>query len=206
MSSATKASPGTLRQRLTWMREGTDRLLWVVDGLDPSSYAEPSSLPGWTIGHIVAHLHHNAVALGRLATWARTGVETPMYASSQQRGAEIEQGATRSPAELAALVRTSATRLDEHLTALTDDMWMRTVVSAQGRRVSADEVPWMRVREVVVHAIDLGGASFNDYPEPLVSILVREIVERRLARKEGPPLAGLLSGRSPEDNTLPAWL
>ena len=45
--------------------------------------------------HVVAHVHYNARALGRLVQWATTGTENRMYASPEQRASEIEAGAAR---------------------------------------------------------------------------------------------------------------
>ncbi|AGM08798.1 maleylpyruvate isomerase N-terminal domain-containing protein [Amycolatopsis keratiniphila] len=187
---------------LEWMRAGTERLLGIVDGLAEPRFAEPSPLPGWTVGHLVAHLHYNACALGRLASWAATGVESPMYDGAGQREREISTGAALPPAELKDLVRESAAELDGLLSALTDKQWARQVVTAQGRTVSAEEIPWLRVREVVVHGVDLGGTW--EWPEELLRALDFEIVEQRLARGQAAALAGVLTGRSRE--SLPPWL
>src|SRR5947209_4673969 len=56
------------------VHESTDRLLVSLDKLDDDAVGEPSLLPGWTRGHVLAHLARNADALVNLLTWARTGV------------------------------------------------------------------------------------------------------------------------------------
>jgi hypothetical protein len=66
------------------MRDGNAHLLAVVDKLANDDLRTPSALPGWTRAH-VGHLARNAEALTRLAHWARTGVETPMYTDGDQR-------------------------------------------------------------------------------------------------------------------------
>ena len=48
---------------LASVREATDRLLTAAAELDDASAAEPSRLPGWTRGHVLAHLARNADAL-----------------------------------------------------------------------------------------------------------------------------------------------
>src|SRR5256885_15091039 len=65
-----------------------------------SSDLEPSLLPGWTRGHVLTHVARNGDGLGNLLRWARTGTETPMYASREARRADIEAGAGRSAAEI----------------------------------------------------------------------------------------------------------
>ncbi|HEX2301338.1 MAG TPA: maleylpyruvate isomerase N-terminal domain-containing protein, partial [Pseudonocardiaceae bacterium] len=92
---------------LAWVANGQVLLEQAVAGLDELS--GPSRLPGWTRGHVVTHLARNAEGLTRLLTWARTGVETPMYPSREARAADIEAGAGRPPAEqLDDLCRTAA--------------------------------------------------------------------------------------------------
>ena len=71
------------------MRVGEELLARAVGKADP--LAAPSLLPGWSRAHVVAHVAGNAVALLNLLTWARTGVETPMYADDAARNADIER-------------------------------------------------------------------------------------------------------------------
>ncbi len=188
-----------------WLDDATALMLQAVDQLDDAAFGSPSALADWTIGHIVAHLHLNAEAIGRLATWARTGVKTPMYASAAQRAADIEAGSSLPPAELRRLVRGSTEALSQAFDSLTPQMWTNTIVTGQGRTVPATELVWMRFREVAVHGIDLGtGVTFADLPTDAVSKLVDEIVAKRLAGGEGPTLAAWLSGRLGPD--LRPWL
>jgi hypothetical protein len=50
----------------------------------------------------------------------------------------------------------TATALDDALAMLDVDDWTATVRSAQGREIPAAEIPWVRIREVWIHAVDLG--------------------------------------------------
>ena len=190
-----------------WLDDATELMLGAVDGLDDATFASPSSLPNWTIGHIVAHLHFNAEAIGRLAAWARTGIETPMYTSMTQRNADIEAGSKLAPDELRRLVHASAADLGQAIEALTPETWVREVVTAQGRTVPATEMVWMRFREVAIHGIDLGtGITFADFAPEAVAKLVHEIVAKRLSSGEGPALAAWLTGRTAAGPSLGPWL
>lgn len=174
---------GDLAQTLGFVATGTKLCADAVAGLDETAFAAPSLLPGWTRKHVVAHLAANAEALMRLLHWARTGKRTPMYASAEQRNADIEAGALRSGSALAQWFSDSAARLDESLSTMPDDAWAAEVVTAQGRTVS--QVPWMRSREVLVHAVDLGtGAGFADLPEGFLALLSAEIRAKRAASGE----------------------
>jgi maleylpyruvate isomerase len=191
-----------------WLADGTTRFLEAVDTLtDDAAWDAPTRLPGWRPRELIAHVHHNALALRNLVIWATTGVETPMYASTEQRDADIAATATEPPARLRELVRTSAAALDDDLDEMDDAAWAATVVTAQGRTVPAREIVWMRTREVVVHAIDLDvGVGFVDLPADLVEALVQDVVALRLRRGEGPTLAAWLTGRGVAGEDLGRWI
>lgn len=172
-----------------WMDQGTALLLGAMDSLDDASLDHPSALPGWSRRHVLAHVASNAEALRRLASWARTGRESRMYASVEQRNEEIEQGSTRAPEDLRAWVRASATQLGDDLGALPGSAWQAEVVTAQGRTVPAAVLPWMRAREVAIHAVDLdAGIGFADLPAGFCLELVGDVAERRSAVADGPAL------------------
>jgi maleylpyruvate isomerase len=170
---------------LGFVATGTRLCSGVVEALDEEAFGAPTVLPGWTRKHLVAHLAANAEALCRLLHWASTGEKTLMYVSSEQRNADIEAGATRSGADLAQWFARSAAELDARVAAMTDTAWAAEVLTAQGRTVPASEVPWMRSREVMVHAVDLGaGLSFADLPEAFLAALQAEIRAKRTAAGE----------------------
>jgi len=191
----------------SWMDQHTKLFLATLDRLEDADMNAPSALPGWTRRHVVAHVHFNAEALRRLVSWAATGHESPMYASAEQRIREIEQGARLPASELRRLVTESADHLARDLDALDEMAWQAEVVTAQGRRVRAVEIPWLRTREVAVHAVDLlAGADFTDLSEDLVDALLVDVVRRRASRGEGAALAAWLTGRATEAPSLGPWL
>jgi maleylpyruvate isomerase len=56
------------------------------------------------------------------------------------------------------------------------DHWGAQVRSAQGRDIAASQVPWMRVREVWIHLVDLrAGFDFDAVPEPIARALVPDV-------------------------------
>jgi maleylpyruvate isomerase len=186
---------------------GTALFLQQLDQLDDRDLDGPSALPGWTRRHLVAHLHFNACALVRLASWADTGVENRMYSSPEQRAAEIDEGSRWDPPSLRAAVGDSASDLAKALDALSEGAWSAAVVTAQGRTVPAGEIPWMRAREVMVHALDLDtGLSFADLPDDFTLALLGEVVRKRAAAGEGVDLAAWLTGRTGAPPRLGPWL
>jgi maleylpyruvate isomerase len=166
----------------SWLDQGTGIFAGALARRSDDALAGPTALPGWTGRHLVAHVAANADALRRLAHWAATGEETPMYSSPQQRDADIEAGARRAPPELRRWAEESADRLAAALAGLTGEQWSRPVRTAQGRQVPASEIPWLRAREVMVHAVDLDPAlRFADLPEDFLLALADDVVARRSA-------------------------
>ncbi|WP_406025836.1 maleylpyruvate isomerase family mycothiol-dependent enzyme [Nocardioides sp. NBC_00850] len=201
-----------------WVGEGTALLTSAIDDLDSSAFDGDSQLPGWTRKHLVGHVAANADALGNLISWAETGVEKRMYASTEQRNADIEAAATRPAEELRSWYLRGAAELDAAMDRLTPDQWEHEVITAQLVTRKASDVPWMRAREVFVHAVDLGvGITFADLPDDFLLALAGEIRTKRglsdddLLGVEGPlpEVAAWLAGR-PHDlvdaPTLGPWL
>ncbi|MFF6910377.1 maleylpyruvate isomerase family mycothiol-dependent enzyme [Streptomyces sp. NPDC012389] len=148
------------------VREATDRLLSEAGKWDNAALAQPSRLPGWSRGHVLTHLSRNADALGNVLRGL------PMYASSETRDADIENGASRPLAEQLADFRESADRLQ----AVADEPadWSRTVTLRNGVTDSASRVPFRRLIEVEIHHVDLDvGYELEDLPEGFTE---REIV------------------------------
>ncbi|GGN49842.1 maleylpyruvate isomerase [Streptomyces albiflavescens] len=160
-----------------WARFGT---ALFIKAADDEALDAPSALPGWTRKHLLAHLAANADALGNLVHWAATGEKTLMYSSPEERAAGIEHGGRLPAAELTAWLRLSADTLESAMATLGDEQWQSPVVTAQGRTVPATELPWMRSREVCVHAIDLAtGLSFADLPADFLAALCDDVVAKR---------------------------
>jgi len=177
-------------QTLAWMHDGTRRLLADVADLPDEALEAPTALPGWSRRYLLAHVAANADALRNLVHWARTGEERRMYASGERRDADIAGGATRPAGELRAWVTDSARALAADLDALPDDAWNAKVITAQGLTRSASEIPWMRDREVYIHAVDLAaGTTFADLPAGFLTALLDDVTARRSVKGGGPALA-----------------
>jgi maleylpyruvate isomerase len=101
----------------------------------------------------------------------------------------------------------SAGALAHDLDALDPQAWNADVITAQGRQVRATEIPWMRSREVAVHAVDLdAGVTFDDLLPEFVTALLPDIVTQRAARGEVPALAAWLHRRAITPPQLGRWL
>ncbi|MGW4768709.1 maleylpyruvate isomerase family mycothiol-dependent enzyme [Nocardia sp. NPDC004278] len=158
--------------QLETVAEATARLFDTVRGLE-DDVSVPSLLPGWSRGHVLAHLARNADSLVNLLLWARTGIETPQYASMFLRDADIEAGAPRPLAEQLADNEAAANRWLAVAQTTPAQAWTATVRTRQGRPIPATEVIWMRLQEVQIHHVDLG-ADYQpaDWPSEFVARLL----------------------------------
>ncbi|MFJ8931496.1 maleylpyruvate isomerase family mycothiol-dependent enzyme [Streptomyces sp. NPDC102364] len=171
---------GVPATQLRWMAEGHAYFLSCLKDVDDAELEGPTSLPGWTGKHLLSHVGHNARALTRLARWAHTGIETPMYASSSARTEEIDDGAGWSTARLRDFVVEEQERLSTELDRIDGEGWQAPVVTAQGRTVPAATIPWLRCREVWIHACDLpGGGDFAAFPAGFTDALIEDALTRR---------------------------
>ncbi|MGW7056369.1 maleylpyruvate isomerase family mycothiol-dependent enzyme [Streptomyces sp. NPDC054887] len=156
---------------LASVREATDRLLAATGKLDNADVTQPSRLPGWTRGHVLAHLARNADALVNVLSGR------PMYADAAVRDADIESGAPRPLAEQLADVRDSAARFDEAAAVPAD--WSRTVALRNGVTDSASRLPFRRLVEVELHHVDLGiGYELEDLPEEFTGREIAFLADR----------------------------
>ncbi|MEB3980077.1 maleylpyruvate isomerase family mycothiol-dependent enzyme [Mycobacterium sp. 663a-19] len=171
-----------------WLGSETARLLRTVELLRERDPLEPSALPDWSLGQLLTHIARNADALCNLLQWAKTGIETPMYASTEQRNDDINRGALRSIAIIVDDVVSTARKFDAALRSMTQDDRRQGVRTAQGRSIPASEISWLRLREVVVHHVDLG-ADFDAIPGDLVGELLNEVAAMLQAKPQWPSIA-----------------
>jgi len=175
-----------LERHLRWVTSGyryfSDNLARIGD----SDIARSSALPDWTRKHVVAHVGFNARALRRLVRWAATGVPTPMYPNSTARASEIGEGAGWDGPRLRTFLDAEQNELASALCRLGDEGWSAEVVTGQGRTVVASEIPWLRIRELWIHAVDLdAGGDYTDFPSELIDELLIDALAKR--RSTGTP-------------------
>ncbi len=175
----------------------TERFLATTRSLD--DVGAPTLCAGWTRGHVVSHVARNADGLVRLVRSAVDGTRDTMYASREERNADIEAGARRSPAELAEDVEATAAVLDGALARLgpehADHPLERTPGDIRGRGA---DIVLMRLRELTWHHVDLdAGFGFADLEPPLVALFLEEEVER-LRGLDGAPDVTLRSTEGDE--------
>lgn len=151
------------REGLAAARRASDALRDVVGTMDDVAVHGPSGLAGWTRGHVISHLARNADGLLNLLIWARTGVEHPMYASTADRDADIAEGALRMRQVQQEDLGAASDRFFWAAEKLSESAWSVSLGQHRsGRDLNAQEVPWLRLIEVLVHMVDLDrGVGFD---------------------------------------------
>jgi maleylpyruvate isomerase len=192
LQAPTGGSVGPMDQtrpdHLDAVSDQTDRLLATARGLDDA--AGPTLCAGWTRGHVLSHISRNADGLAALVRSAVDGTGEPMYASSEARDADIEAGAGRPVAELVADLEASAAALAQQLPRLRPEHAELRLERTPGTfLVKAKNIPFMRLREVVYHHVDLeAGFTFADVAADLQRAFVDEEVRRLRALEAVPDL------------------
>jgi maleylpyruvate isomerase len=178
------------RTHLVAVDRHTGLLLRTARSLEPGSLGDPSRCAGWTRGHILTHLARNADALVNLVTNATTGSSTPMYASPESREADIEAGAERPLDEQVVDIEASAVRFASAAAGLTDEMTDVALLARNNTKVKAGYLPFMRLREVVLHHLDLDADyGFADVDDDVTLWLLQDTIRRLRHDPETPSMS-----------------
>jgi maleylpyruvate isomerase len=134
----------------------TQRVIDEARLLSGSDLRAPSLLPGWSRGHVLAHLARNADAMRNLLAGARAGQDRPAYASAEARAADIEAGATADARELVDDLAAAAMAFRTAARQLPDEAWDYQVRMLDGPSFPASKLLVRRLAEVELHHCDLG--------------------------------------------------
>jgi len=170
--------------------------------------AQPSLLPNWSRGYVLAHLARNADSHSHLFSEAALGREGEQYAGGLKGRAEgIAAEAKLSGKELVRRTRESIYQLEAAWARSPGEAWLGNGKNAVGAILAIADLPLLRWREMEVHMHDLGiGFTYAQW-NPLY---VRHDLSRMSMRYTSrlpmgmsglPPLALAL----PENERL-AWL
>lgn len=169
----------------------TDRLVSTTARLTDEQVRGPSLCEGWSRGHVLTHLARNAEGIARAARAATEDSGETMYAGVAERDADIDAGAGRSAAELTGDLRRTAAQLTPFLSALEPRELadVRVPRTPGGPTFPAASLPFMRLREVVVHHIDLdAGFGFEDVDDDISRLLLSDTLDRLRATQGAPAL------------------
>jgi maleylpyruvate isomerase len=149
----------------------------LVAGVTDQQLAEASALPGWSRGHVLAHLTDNARMFARLAEHALCGGLVAAYDGGRdERDAIIEATAGRSATEHRAELATHTARLEAVWARADDEDWKRPVTF---RNTDMGATVWARWREAWIHMVDLDlGLRSDDWPEGLATHAIAFLLGR----------------------------
>jgi len=148
-----------------------------LTGLDDAHVSAPSALPGWSYGHVLAHLTDNARMFARQAEHALRGELVETYDGGRaERDATIEATAGRTAAEHRAALAEQTTRLESAWAAAADEDWTRPV---RFRNADIAATVYARWREVWIHLVDLDvGIAPADWPADLAAHAIDFLLPR----------------------------
>jgi maleylpyruvate isomerase len=172
---------------LDMLASGTARLLATAEACGEQDVRAPSSLPGWTVAHVLTHLARNADSHLRRLEAASAGEVVPQYEGGRAaRDAAIEAGAARPRDEIVEDLRYSCAELDRLIPTIPNEVWDTGVVEREHFRAPAATLPFTRVMEVEVHHVDLRrGYSHADWTRAFVELALPETMDRLARRATG---------------------
>ena len=167
----------------TWdaIHEATRRLVRTVDSLPDGAFAEPSALPGWSRGHVVAHLALNGEGLAGVLHGLVAGDDVPMYASQERRNGDIDELAGQAPGAVRERFLSACSLFQEAWEHMTGPAWDGSFRRTPGTdALPAREIPRMRHGEVEIHHADLwAGYSASHWPEAYLDATFNRLVADR---------------------------
>lgn len=176
-----------LSDNLALLAHETALLVGTASGLDDQSIRAPSLCEGWTRAHVLSHLARNADGLGNLVSWAITGTPVAMYESPEARDTDITAGSTRGAQEILTDLTESAERFASAAPGLAGPPEHAEVEMRTGRRVLGEQLPTLRLLEVVFHHVDLNaGYTFADADPGFVRRAIGNAVGRMKISSQQP--------------------
>lgn len=178
------------------LRHGETFFTRQLASLTEPALRQPSALPGWSRAHLVGHVLRNVDGISNLLEWAITGVERPMYDDAVDRDTAIAALGAQSKEALRGDLERRSGQLVARIAEAPASSWAQEVRTARGRSIPASRLPWLRVREVWIHGVDLGaGATFNELPDALLQGLLEDAIAV-LAQRDDCPAVDVITPAS----------
>ena len=126
----------------------------IIAGLSEEDVKAPSELPGWTRGHVLAHVNGIANAMARQVEFAARGDSIELYDGGfEGRTRAIEMAAGHSLAEHREDINAALDRALRAFQALDGAGWQAPISYRGGVAFDGGLALW---RELTIHATDLG--------------------------------------------------
>jgi maleylpyruvate isomerase len=142
------------------------RFVAAVSGLTAAELAAPSPLPGWTRGHVIAHVADGGRAFAELTEAALRGELVALFPGGfDERDARIEEFATAP--DLMERLEDGIAHLEAAWARAEPGDWARPVRFRNGDLAGTVFARW---RETWIHLVDCAvGVTPADWPEPLAA-------------------------------------
>ncbi|NUT73063.1 maleylpyruvate isomerase family mycothiol-dependent enzyme [Pseudarthrobacter sp. C4D7] len=170
----TSPSPADL---LAELHKAADALTAAVDRIPAGGERAPSTLPGWSRGHLLAHIAGICSALARQVEFGRRGETVALYDGGVDgRNRAIDLAAGHSLEEHRTDAAAGLQRALAAFDALGDDEWQAPIAFRDGVIFDAGLALW---RELVIHTADLdAGAGPETWNRAFCSHLFDFLVAR----------------------------
>ncbi|WP_328908142.1 maleylpyruvate isomerase family mycothiol-dependent enzyme [Streptomyces sp. NBC_00234] len=137
------------------------RITATLDALTDLEMRAPSTLAGWTCGHVITHLARSIDAYGWLLAVARTGIEPAPRTDAKSLARTVREGAD---------LRSRLAHLAEDATSMPVERWDTLVTALAGWRHPAWYTLHRCWRELETHHVDLNaGYRTTDWPSTYVT-------------------------------------
>ncbi|MDR6437494.1 maleylpyruvate isomerase [Paenarthrobacter nicotinovorans] len=159
------------------LHKAAGTLTRLLTKLDDSSVAEPSELPGWTRGHVLAHVAGISKAMARQLEYARRGESIELYDGGMDgRNKAIELTAGHSLAQHTESVTTAVEAVIAAFDSLAPEDWQARIAYRDGTVFDGGLALW---RELTIHASDLGlGYGPETWSRPFCEHLIGFLAAR----------------------------
>ena len=139
---------------LAELRRAADVVTGIAASLDDAAVAAPSELPGWTRGHVLAHLAGIANAMARQVEYSTRGERIELYDGGfEGRNRAIELAAGHGAEQHRATVGAAIDRALAAFGSLDKEGWQAPITFRDGVVFDGGLALW---RELTIHATDLG--------------------------------------------------
>ncbi|MEZ2371825.1 maleylpyruvate isomerase family mycothiol-dependent enzyme [Arthrobacter sp. RCC_34] len=136
------------------LRSAADLVNKLAASLDDEAVKAPSVLPGWTRGHVLAHVMGISEAMARQIEHAKRGERIDLYDGGYEgRTARIELAAGHTAEEHREDVQAATTRALDALGSLEPEEWDVPISYRDGVVRDGAFALW---RELTIHGTDLG--------------------------------------------------
>jgi len=170
----TSITPENLLEEL---RRAADVVASITANLTDPDVGAPSELPGWTRGHVLAHMAGISNAMARQLEFAARGETIELYDGGYEgRTRAIEMAAGHALAEHKADLESALERALGAFGGLDDAGWRRPISYRGGVAYDGGLALW---RELVIHATDLGtGRGPETWSRPFCDELIHFLAAR----------------------------